>query len=601
MMNNLKCALMVAVTLAATVAGQEEFVGSKAREERVGLPLSTARMMTDHLRAMGIAWDRPWATTKDMERIDRLAPLTLDEWKMLADEASTLHAGVTDERLQMFAASREVNLGSVDGVAATANVDKSAVLDAVRMQVAILERAEKWGSETITVEDAEIDAYIEDVLREVEIATAVLKSEDFLHKVEAPADEALAAFFASQQGDSCDSSRYVIPHRVRFEYIELKRASIKAMINPDETALQDYFAQYRAERWDGESFEDVRADVAETYKTALAGGIAKQVMEGLKADLNAPWKSAKVGDDGFPVAPVAVAATDYLQRVAADTARRLNVPLAVVDSGLVTAEELATLEGISASRWYPEDGLPVKFQFLPMAVQGIKKKPRPGSRDWAFAMYEPTDVLMAKTPGEGSSAWYIGRVVEVAEPKPAPDLYWDFERVRSDWQRAEAARIAESHAKQLLNDAASVGLLTAWEGWVEKDDLSASILITPEPFSKRTETGGEFAVTHIATRVAKVRGVEDRSFVPQCFTLADDVISAAKTSGQVPSVLAGAMPLANDAGWAVVEFLKFYEPPEVPTDQRARVAHRLRIEKFYRKILQWFDPAAIRMRAAKRG
>lgn len=597
-LNGLGVACLICVMSLSVVRGQDSFVGSRRGNAEGRISLSTARLAADHLRDIGIPWDKPWTINKEMEKIDRLPPLTVEEWKMLAIEAETVKSSVTDDRIKGFAKSREVDLGQVGRVASAAGVDESDVVDAIRTHVAILERAEKWGAESIEIGDEQVDRYIDNVLRELEIAAVVFNSADFMHLVSSGSDEELRDFFTEQQGDACENSRYVVPHQVRFEYIELTRDSLMSMINPDERTLRGYWEQHREARWDGGKFEDVREDVERTYRAAAAGGIAKRVMESIEAELRQPWKNAAIGENGYPEAPKDVRDPDYLKSIAADHAKKFGVVLAVDDTGLLTPDKMAALDGIGRSQWYRKNDLPVNFQFVPFSVEGIKKKPKTGSRDWAFALYEPTELLMTKEPGKGSVAWYIGRVVQVAEPAPAADMYVQYEMVRADWQRHEAAKIAKKHADRLLDMVRTSGIEKAWESYESEHEFGEARLLTPEPFAKRYETGGEFTVTHIATRATKVKGIEDRTFAKRCFELAMEVESDAKAAKKPPKILAGAMPLANDLGWAVVEFRRMFDPPEVSAEQKAAVAHRLRVEKFYRRLLDWFDPKAIRKRAS---
>ncbi len=598
--NCLGLVCLIWVLGSAVSSGQDSFVGSGRKADDGRMTLSAAQQATDHLRAMGIPWDRPWTIRKDMDRIDRLTALTVEEWRMLAVEADAVRAEVTDDRIKGYAESREVDLGMVGSVASSAGVGESVVVDAIRTHVAILERAERWGAESIVVSDESVDRYLDDVLRELEISTVVFNSKDFMHLVSRASDDVLESFFAKQQGDSCASSRYVVPHRVRFEYIGLTRESIVGMIKPDVAVLKAYWEQHREARWDGSVFEDVRGDVERVYRTAAAGGIAQQVMEFVEAELREPWRKARVGANGYPEAPELVRDADYLKGVAAEAARRFGVVLTVDETGLLTVEKMAELDGIGLSRWYRRDDLPVKFQFVPFSVEGIKEKPRPGGRDWALAMYEPTEVLMTKEPGKGGVAWYVGRVVQVSDPVPATDMYWQYESVRADWQRHEASGIAEKHAKRLLKLVASVGVDKAWEVYRGEHEVGEARVVSPEPFAKRRETGGEFSVTHIASRPTRVPGIEDLGFAGLCFALAEDVEVEARKAATPPKVLAGAMPLSNDLGWAVVEFRRMFDPPKLSDEQRVGVEHRLRVERFYRRLLGWFDSKAIRKRAGKR-
>ena len=575
-------------------------VGGEPSEAR----LVEAREDIRLLAGLGVRWDRPWAPNKQLADFDPSEPLTVADWCLLVEGAADVAESLTEETIDEFLASRGMGPENISDAAKASRKSDDEVRAAVRRHVAILQQAEDWGAEHVSVTDAEVDQLIEDVHRQLELEGVLLYSDALLPLVGEPAESELETLFRERRAaevedvDALDSSMYFVPFRVSVEYVTLRAADVAGKLEAEGHDVS-------ADEVD-DCGDDPDSCSAPQTSCGPAGAVetGNQIMLDLLGELREPWAQAESGLDGYAVAPDQVRSMAYLKDVAAEYSRRYEVPIEVTSTGPLTYREAGELAGIGQARWRKSSRTVATFPAVVFRVQGIGPKPPQASDEWASALYEPTGVLVERANDETVVAWHVIRMVSVACPETATTLADVRRRVEADWRRIKALEMTRRRAEELMATARQVGLAQAWDAAdaMQREFSDRAVRLSQPPFSRRQLLEPEqFEVLRIATTRTALEGVpKDAAFVGRCFDLADQLEREAVTTPM--RALVGLVPLAGDAGWAVVQIVKIYDPPsEIPADYRAELAKRLRIEEFYRSVRTWFSPQEIRQRAAARG
>lgn len=405
---------------------------------------------------------------------------------------------------------------------------------------------------------------------------AIIDARAFLPLVPEPTDEQLAEFFDETKDRFPAHTEdtlvygYELPDRVQIEYLTVDPERVLRRVSAPDSKVREFFNdhQQRYVKPDPNepmnaggrpamvpmTFAEAQAEVREDYRLSRAIELAQGIMNDIYADAHEPWRNAEKNEQGYAIAPSNVVSFE-------DLAARYNErqPVTYEKTDLLSQEQVRRLIGLGqAGRVVGNQRLTVAelvFQGL-----GLEPTPDPNATPPRLSQLEPAELIFAYSQEHRVSQYqtYLFRVVAVA-PKEPPANWQDMrERLTADWKFMRAFDLAGEAARQLAEQARTVGLDEAAKTAEQlRATLAAASNTDPntplagpdytkifEPFTPRNVTRmSQFVQPNIGLTTLLPRAI---------FALADDPNAGTHPTAVVPLV---SMQTPDQSRWVVAELI----------------------------------------------
>jgi hypothetical protein len=450
---------------------------------------------------------------------------------------------------------------------------------------------------------------------------SIIDDNAFVKLVPEPSDEQLRTFF-----DECKARKaahtekellfgYLLPDRVKIEYLTLDPQKIKGEIAVQAVQVQRYFAE-NAESYkkrdpvttqpgpDGQfpqvlqTFEEARDRVRQDYREIRATEVAQGLLNDIYTDASKPWNPSSRDAAGFTEPPAAGPMSFEELKQKFSTTHQVEYGT----TGLLSQDEVLTT-AVFGKATMSVGRETIRAGDLALRVKGIlAEDPNDGLP--VLNLREPFLVLTTRTDPQSRKTIpnqaFVLRVVEVAPSAPPESLDAVRTQLTADWKLMQAHEMARQRAETLASSARQVGLAKAVEDATElKDILQAADQAASQP----AETGvpplptqyvqdlqpfTPNKITRLAPFLQKLGRVQE---VPQeIFALAETPVDTA-TPYRAKSI-----PQANLFRWVVAELLEI--KPLYAGSFEAQITKSLREnwnkqQGFY---TAWNDPEYLKQR-----
>jgi hypothetical protein len=334
-----------------------------------------------------------------------------------------------------------------------------------------------------------------------------------------------------------------------------------------------------------ENFAEAQERAVAALKNRKAKDEAERVAGALGSRLQDPWLDMTPGPSGYRPAPPGADAPDVFAQAVASLPANLKYEDAITIQklDLLTADELADVEGFGSAFLTQVDGSPLLAPELAFRVEGIAEMPKERRADTALylAKFQPN----VKPLTDVDYALYFFRVLDVRPGHVPASVDEVREQVVEDLRILRGMERAREAATAFAQNVGSTGLADAWAA---AEELSAKVppdqggLTQVTPFARGTRLFGVDA----GHRVSPLGEVTEE-FVSKAFALAEAGRNAP------PEVI----DMPNQAAVAVVsgvQLMPMYE--EDFQARRTMLQNSLQSVAARQALLDWLNPQHIRER-----
>lgn len=290
-----------------------------------------------------------------------------------------------------------------------------------------------------------------------------ISADSRLDEVPDPTDEEVAAHFQAYKdkrpGEGQYGFGYLLPARVKLEWLTLNHDEIAAGIDLDEVEVQARLLKYLDENPDADE-EQAHQTISEQVRTEAVQEVMRLARQAIQLKVDESQRALPTNGE-YLVLPADYAQTrptlDQLadavvQRVEQDPRVRVRMPRPTVErrDTWLTQSELAAIEGIGRST-FQRGTQAIPFPLLAMNVREIETDPIPG-------LGLQQGVLQARPLQDSAGNQYFFRIL-AARPESAPDSVADIrDAVATDLKRLRAYEGLKSERDALLAQAVALGL-----------------------------------------------------------------------------------------------------------------------------------------------
>lgn len=506
---------------------------------------SNEQASTEILNRMGLIWQMPWAQIPQMPVAETVPALTVLDWMLLKLEASELGIEVRQTEVEGFLEQIRMTPTALARLQSSTNLPRdmiySFVADFLRVR-----RMVSMMAGTIKISEPEIlnEAKLEQ--ESVKVALASISADELKDDSYQPADAELQAQFdkyREQTPGSGDVYGYVIPDKVRVQYIKIDPEKVVDHITVSERQQRRYFKEHQqeflrpADPTDAEAttqpdpdpaqvkspyyetFAEARHDVEKKLKENRAKEAASRLVDNLRRRLAEPWYDAVEGEDGYKIAPEATKTEDYYKQVVAAATKDLPFADAVTvrTTDLCQFSDIPKIESIGGAFMTAGADSTKTFDQLAFLAQGLVEiPPRESGVDQTLylAVWQTGPTYLDDTLG----AQYLYRPVEAAASHTPENLEAVRDKVVEDVRTIRGLEAAKKGLEGLLETARAKGLKVAWEADTALQERlgEGTFFHEPSPFKRVVRLTFQDQTFELPGSVPGV-GSDVPKFIEECF------------------------------------------------------------------------------------
>ncbi len=571
-----------------------------------------AEASTRILSAIGANWRRPFSGTTE--------PLDTLEWILLTREAKNLGMQVNPETLRS-------SFGGESGLNALARrlrIRPDHILHAMA-EFSAIHRTTLAIGEANRPGEAEVRKAARDALEKVEIAAVLLPAEAFVDKEQEFTEEQIEAQFLAyrdREGRSGLEFGYYVQPTVQLQYTKIDKAAIEEKVRVVKNAYlkkkaKTYYDEQREQDRaflrppeetttpDGEPIEgpmpppymewdeasDIAMDIVCKDEAAQAAG---RIANSLVQRLSEHWVGAVIGENGYKVAPDAVAKLEHYDEAIKCIPRTIAFPeaVSVATTDFFNEDGVGDVPVIGKASFRPERGGTTQWlrqlAFRSQAIVPVFPRERDVTSSDYLADFQTCRYPLSDADGN----LYVFRIVDSREGHIPESIDEVRVRVLADLRLLHGFEIAKARAESLRSCATdAVSLQDAYESDDEllalKDTEAGANLgyFEPPPFTRMSRYDAIEGKRPERMYVGGGIGPVATEFVDRCFGLEEAYEKV------------GLFELRKRATVAVVAWVDTLRAQDEEfADMRESFVQQMVRSRSRNAIIDWLNPEQIQAR-----